>query len=853
MQLRSSFHLLVLVLVFFSLVVFVPQAHGEQSSLQIDDVSPGSPPASYPYASSWGRMLSLAGTFYENSPTTQAIYAASPNAGVWKSITNGAQWNQLTRPEAADGKFTKNGIAWATILDVAVAPGDPNIVFAGTAVDPRPRDKSRAGLYHSTDGGGHWHLDKQITCTVNGDEVVQPVTQVQFSPDEAATLYAAAGCALLRSVDSGVTWENLPLPLLSGERVWHFAVAPYIDPGRKMYACGDGVFWYSSDGGANWKKDSTLNAQLSSYCGATGYVGTNEFAAQILAIPSENPNGVYLAHNGGANGPSYFFNGVADGTLCNTNGGVQCGEGSLWYGNFSDAPSFVNWTKLPGPPVYYGAGTLSGAVYVKTVAKPSGHMVIFSDLDTVQIANGIPAAGGWHRLDGYDASRSNFENKQNVNFMHVDPHGILVAPNFWMTLLPSPRPAPYNQNTVYGGSCSGGSLWLSHDGGVNRTTDCAQSWTLASGGLTALAVVNLGGLVRSGAAPALYIGTGDNDEFYSFNGGTTWKGPANGRCGDCDVWFYDQAVSNSILAIYPRDLNGQGQLGIFAAQNGYPDPTVLINQNYYPYPARVQTDTISFAETLGYRATVQTLKNEQPLVGGDYLAIRQRADGTRVLLRARGTIASGQWTPVGKGLPVPASAGRAAVQAAGGHTNTQYFVGDGTGLWKSMGTGLNVTDWQQIVPGNGSHQANRFFVNPYVPGQIWIVDRDRIKKSADSGATWTIDFDLDSALNHGHEFTGTCQGTSDICVLNDLVFARTEPRTRFAIGLAGVFATVDGGTTWQRLLDTRAVPGLPRSGFFDALTNPNDRRLYVGLDGRGILNLHPIPTPPPAPTPTPLP
>jgi hypothetical protein len=43
------------------------------------------------------------------------------------------------------------------------------------------------------------------------------------------------------------------------------------------------------------------------------------------------------------------------------------------------------------------------------------------------------------------------------------------------------------------------------------------------------------------------------------------------------------------------------------------------------------------------------------------------------------------------------------------------------------------------------------------------------------------------------------------------------------------------GATWQRVLDTGAIRGLPTNRFFDQWFTPSDPSLYVGFAGRGIL------------------
>jgi hypothetical protein len=51
------------------------------------------------------------------------------------------------------------------------------------------------------------------------------------------------------------------------------------------------------------------------------------------------------------------------------------------------------------------------------------------------------------------------------------------------------------------------------------------------------------------------------------------------------------------------------------------------------------------------------------------------------------------------------------------------------------------------------------------------------------------------------------------------------------------------GTNWRRLLSTAAFPGHPVAAYFDPISNPDGRALYVAMAGRSILRLSPIPKP----------
>ncbi|MBI4517761.1 MAG: hypothetical protein HY699_18300 [Deltaproteobacteria bacterium] len=815
----------------------------------------------------------------------RTVYAAAPQAGVWRSQDYGITWSQLTRPQPPPAGQASGTLDVPIVLDVAVSPADPQMVFAATGEDHR--NPSRSGLYRSTDGGATWNLVHQFRC---GNQV-QPVTQVLLAPGQPATVYAVGGCAIAISTNNGApgSWTDIePASITSGRRVWHVAVSAALPDGtRRAFACGDGTLWYSHDGGQHWHRDLAAPAALpGGFCGATGIRGHIP-GALALAIDPTNPQRLYLAHPNRANGPSYFVHtdnppDPVDGTHCNdtaANPFRGCGEGSLWYGDLTSfdpaKPDQLNgtWSQLPGPPVYWNAGD-SGTAFVFTHATANGYLLFFADKATLHVSAGKPAAGSWHRLEGWDASRNHRENQlYNVAHVHVDPHGLYVSRDFNLTLKAPPNPtAPYNENRELE-SCLGGRLWYANDGGVYRTDDCGETWIKTYAGLSTLAPINVAVNALPGQpghinlAPALYFGTGDNDDFYSLNGGTSWR-DAWGQCGDCDAWFSDPGQVGRVLRLSPRAAKGNqvvGAFDVFSNPNGHPDAGTQATIRLF-YDEGIAPFAVSWLVAAGYRPIIQTLSSESPLENGDYITIRQIAQpaptpARRVVLRARDSFNTATpWSEEPAALPATANVN--VVQAAGGHASPTYYAGNGSGLWRSRrDAGGVLAGWDAIVPGGGATVAQRFFVNPYDPDEVYIVDTGAIRRSNNARAaapTWAIDTLLDAALNPGGEFSYTCvQTTGDInlptrCVLNDVIFDRQEPRIRFAAGLAGVFYSGDG-TNWFRLLDTRALPSRPRALWFDRLTSPGFHSLYIALDGRGIMRCHPIPVTPPSPLPTPTP
>ena len=132
-----------------------------------------------------------------------------------------------------------------------------------------------------------------------------------------------------------------------------------------------------------WVESADWEASAAGIAPATGTAG------QTLALEPGNPAVVYLATEGGANGPSFFTPGVPDGTLCNTTCARLAGEASLWRGDFSqfESTGAAQWTLLPGPPIAADT-TPSGNAFVVTKATSAGFLVFFSDNSHVHVSVG---------------------------------------------------------------------------------------------------------------------------------------------------------------------------------------------------------------------------------------------------------------------------------------------------------------------------------------------------------------------------------------------------------------------------------------------------------------------------------
>ncbi len=143
-----------------------------------------------------GRFITAAGI--PGDPTV--VYAGAASGGVWKTTNAGTTWEPMFDDQTSQ-----------SIGALAVAPSDPNIVWAGTgeACVIRPSDIMGDGIYKSTDAGKTWRN--------MGLKDTGRFAKVVIHPSDPSVVYA---CALGRSTgpqdergvfkttDGGQTWSR---------------------------------------------------------------------------------------------------------------------------------------------------------------------------------------------------------------------------------------------------------------------------------------------------------------------------------------------------------------------------------------------------------------------------------------------------------------------------------------------------------------------------------------------------------------------------------------------------------------------------------------------------------------------
>ncbi len=184
-------------------------------------------------------------------------YVGAASGGIWKTIDGGVHWEPI---------FDSQPVS--SIGALAIAPSDPNIVWAGTG-EPwiRSHISVGQGVYKSIDAGKTW--------TLMGLEKTGRVSRVVIDPKNPdIVLVGALGHAygpqpergVFRTTDGGKTWNrvlftdensgcahlemdpNNPKILYAG--MWPLEIHTW---GRDSGGPGSGLF-KSTDGGVTWKR-----------------------------------------------------------------------------------------------------------------------------------------------------------------------------------------------------------------------------------------------------------------------------------------------------------------------------------------------------------------------------------------------------------------------------------------------------------------------------------------------------------------------------------------------------------------------------------------------------------------------
>jgi photosystem II stability/assembly factor-like uncharacterized protein len=246
-----------------------------------------------------GRVVAVSGV--PGSATT--YYFGGVDGGVWKTTDAGTVWQPV---------FDQQPVA--SIGALAVAPSDPNIIYAGTGEsDIRSNLASGDGVYRSDDAGATW---KHI-----GLDESRQISRILVDPSDPRTVYVGAlGHAygpnnergVYKSTDGGEHWTHVldkgpdigiadiaiatSQPRILFATTWNAhrppwsTYAPLEGPGNALYR--------TTDGGSHWSPISGRGLPTGNW-GRAGIAVSADGRRVYVTIDCKGQSGLYRSDDGG--------------------------------------------------------------------------------------------------------------------------------------------------------------------------------------------------------------------------------------------------------------------------------------------------------------------------------------------------------------------------------------------------------------------------------------------------------------------------------------------------------------------------------------------------------------------------
>jgi photosystem II stability/assembly factor-like uncharacterized protein len=171
-----------------------------------------------------------------------------PGAAILESNDNGQSWHYRW-PGFDDQGDPRPDIA-GVVTAIVFAPSDPDIVYAamadGTCALFHDPCQPSHGVIVSTDGGTTWEQ------SMDDDVREVSVLDLAVDPGDTQIVFAATETGLYRSTDASVTWSPVT-DLPDGLRVLTVAISP-IDGDEVLAGVDQFGVYASSDGGLTWQE-----------------------------------------------------------------------------------------------------------------------------------------------------------------------------------------------------------------------------------------------------------------------------------------------------------------------------------------------------------------------------------------------------------------------------------------------------------------------------------------------------------------------------------------------------------------------------------------------------------------------
>jgi photosystem II stability/assembly factor-like uncharacterized protein len=233
------------------------------------------------------------------------FYFGGVDGGVWRSTNYGLTWTNIT-----DGQLNASN----SIGALAVAPSNPNVIYAGTGeADIRNTFITGDGIYKTTDAGKTWRYA--------GLRDTHTFAKIVVDPTNANVVYAASmghvyaknvERGVFKSTDGGASWSKIlyiddatgAIDLVMDNAHPNTLYASMWQAYRTAWGLNSGGpgsgLYKSTDGGAHWTKISTNPGFPTGVLGRMGVSVAQSNPKVVYAIVQAKEGGVFRSDDGGA-------------------------------------------------------------------------------------------------------------------------------------------------------------------------------------------------------------------------------------------------------------------------------------------------------------------------------------------------------------------------------------------------------------------------------------------------------------------------------------------------------------------------------------------------------------------------
>ncbi|MGA9115772.1 MAG: hypothetical protein WB626_03260 [Bacteroidota bacterium] len=628
-----------------------------------------------------GRVLAVA----VDPGTPNLLWAGSASGGLWKSSTRGmgpAAWTLVT-----------TGHPTLAVSSIAINPSNPAVIYIGTGEvgsaygrgqvgTPGARSTYGMGVLKSTDGGATW----SITGLAFTFPQVTAVQTVLLNPLNPATLYAATTEGVYRSTDAGFTW-SVSLGVLMAMDV---VINPqdtsvlYASCGQRNSTPDPGIY-RTTNAGASW----TLLG---------GGLPVSDFGRTSLAIAPSSPGTVYasIAHAGT----------------------------SALLGIYRTTDAGASWTLQTNTNTLRNQGWYDNVI---AVHPGSPQTILHGGIDLYKSTNGgstLAQKSYW--AAGYEGVVPAGGPEGPPYYAHADQHAITYDPS--------------DPLLVYFGT----------DGGVFASTDGGETFEGRNGGFATTQFY--AGFAISESNPSVALGGLQDNGTLKYSGAVSWDKTYGGDGGWCAIdpanpdIMYEEYV---YLALSKTTNGGASWFGITTGL-----ATGSSNANFIaPFVVAPSAGGVLYA---GARVVYKSTNG-----GGNWFATNGGVlfNGTQVscigvshrspdtLLAGTGNSGGGlfsiwrstnggsSWSNVTGGLPnrFPTDI---AFDPSSGTTAYLTFSGYGTPhAFRSTDAGLTWSDISSNLP---DIPAQSIAVDPAFPSHLYAGTDLGVYRSTDGGGLWHV-------------------------------------------------------------------------------------------------------------------